>query len=616
MHRNTKIRPNRAESALTRNLPWWWLAIAMAVFTIFAYWILPVMNGGYLWRISEQSLFVPTSGYFWNCMKLPGGLLSWVALFFSQFYFYPWLGATFFITMLLGLWVMVYKAFRLPGAMFPLASLPSSCVLLSVVVLGDLIFTLKLPGFAFAGVLGFASAVGVWWVYRSVSSVFWCMAVLCVAAIAGYPCLGFYALLGVGLCVVSEIAKRRSWWLVALGMALMAFIPVAYFRFVPENRLMAENIYTSGLPRLFSHETSLLIPYAVVALLFATGVVAYYRMGARPGGTRRMFMASGVVMLLGIGTVRALQYKDGNFKVAMDMGRAISAGNWRGAVESARSQQGRPSRVVGMMTHLALNRLGWAGDSLFTFCFADEPHESTRPEFVMRQFISRDILMRLGRVNDAYRWCMEDMVEYGPKAEYLKTMAICALLNGEYALARKYLRPLQKTLFYSDMASRYMEYADNPGLIEQDGELSRIRHLSAYDNMLAGDGSLLETYVTRLTAQLAGGPPELVELSLQYNLILKDISEFWPRFMLYARHHQRLPVHYQEAAILYSALEGSIDWRQFNIERRVEQRFSRFMQMAQRHSGLSDEANLEIFKPEFGDTFWYYYFFVKGLKTS
>lgn len=242
------------------------------------------MNGGYLWRISEQSLFVPTSGYFWNCMKLPGGLLSWVALFFSQFYFYPWLGATFFITMLLGLWVMVYKAFRLPGDMFPLASLPSSCVLLSVVVLGDLIFTLKLPGFAFAGVLGFASAVGVWWVYRSVSSVFWCMAVLCVAAIAGYPCLGFYALLGVGLCVVSEIAKRRSWWLVALGMALMAFIPVAYFRFVPENRLMAENIYTSGLPRLFSHETSLLIPYAVVALLFATGVVAYYRMGARSGG--------------------------------------------------------------------------------------------------------------------------------------------------------------------------------------------------------------------------------------------------------------------------------------------------------------------------------------------
>lgn len=284
MHRNTKIRPNRAESALTRNLPWWWLAIAMAVFTIFAYWILPVMNGGYLWRISEQSLFVPTSGYFWNCMKLPGGLLSWVALFFSQFYFYPWLGATFFITMLLGLWVMVYKAFRLPGDMFPLASLPSSCVLLSVVVLGDLIFTLKLPGFAFAGVLGFASAVGVWWGYRSVSSVFWCMAVLCVAAIAGYPCLGFYALLGVGLCVVSEIAKRRSWWLVALGMALMAFIPVAYFRFVPENRLMAENIYTSGLPRLFSHETSLLIPYAVVALLFATGVVAYYRMGARSGG--------------------------------------------------------------------------------------------------------------------------------------------------------------------------------------------------------------------------------------------------------------------------------------------------------------------------------------------
>ena len=38
--------------------------------------------------------------------------------------------------------------------------------------------------------------------------------------------------------------------------------------------------------------------------------------------------------------------------------------------------------------------------------------------------------------------------------------------------------------------------------------------------------------------------------------------------------------------------------------------------MAQKYSKMPDESNLETFRPEFGDTFWYYYFFVKNIKTT
>lgn len=86
--------------------------------------------------------------------------------------------------------------------------------------------------------------------------------------------------------------------------------------------------------------------------------------------------------------------------------------------------------------------------------------------------------------------------------------------------------------------------------------------------------------------------------------------------MLYARHHERLPRHYQEAAVLFSELEHKVDWRQFNIDQVTANRFARFMDMAQRYARYSNEANRETFAPEFGDTYWYYYFFVNDLKTK
>ena len=108
----------------------------------------------------------------------------------------------------------------------------------------------------------------------------------------------------------------------------------------------------------------------------------------------------------------------------------------------------------------------------------------------------------------------------------------------------------------------------------------------------------------------------MVELSLQFNMIRKNIPDFWPRFMLYARTHDRLPRHYQEAAILFSTLEGKVDWHQFNIDNDVSASFAKFMNLANQNSRLSEDANREIFRPMFGDTYWFYYFFTKGLKTT
>ena len=175
---------------------------------------------------------------------------------------------------------------------------------------------------------------------------------------------------------------------------------------------------------------------------------------------------------------------------------------------------------------------------------------------------------------------------------------------------------MAQTLFHKDWAEKYQRYIDEPQLMAEDAEFKMIKPLMAYNNALEGDGGLLEAYLISQIAYMEGGPPELVELSLQCNLVQKDIARFWPRFILYARTHDRLPLHYQEAAILYSYLERKVDYRQFKIEDEVVTRFDKFIKLSEQMAGQSDEKSKEVFKPYFSDTFWYYYFFVKGLKTS
>ena len=45
-----------------------------------------------LWKIQQYNLFLDTPLFFREQMLVPGGLLSYASCYFTQFFFYPWLG--------------------------------------------------------------------------------------------------------------------------------------------------------------------------------------------------------------------------------------------------------------------------------------------------------------------------------------------------------------------------------------------------------------------------------------------------------------------------------------------------------------------------------------------
>ena len=234
----------------------------------------------------------------------------------------------------------------------------------------------------------------------------------------------------------------------------------------------------------------------------------------------------------------------------------------------------------------------------------------------MTQVVGCAIYYEYGQLNYCYRWCLEDGVEYGWRAEQLKFMTRCTLLNGETEVAKKYIRLLKHTLFHKDWAEEQEQYANHPETMKNNKEYALLKRLLMKEDYLSSDNGLAEMYLMNVLLDISTRDPLVQELTLLSALWKKDIGVFWPRFFNYATLHkgERMPKHYQEAAYLYGHLENKVDISNMPFDDDVVKNYNEFMELAQRCSGMTEEQMKPIFYPKFGKTFYYEYFLIRNQK--
>jgi hypothetical protein len=79
-----------------------------------------------------------------------------------------------------------------------------------------------------------------------------------------------------------------------------------------------------------------------------------------------------------------------------------------------------------------------------------------------------------------------------------------------------------------------------------------------------------------------------------------------------------MPIHYQEAAYLYGHLEQKVDISQLPFDKeRIVNRYAAFQQTSNKlvQQGKSPEEVGSYMKANYGDTFWWFYFFCRGLSS-
>lgn len=615
---NKRVAKTIKDSALL--LP----AILIPVAVLVALWVVMVnFESTLLFRVQEFNLFLYTPLFFKQCMVASGGLLTWLGSYFTQFFYHPWMGATFLCLWWALLMWLAKKAFNIPNKWAVLLLIPVALLAISDFQIGYWLFYLKARGYYFTATIGTTIVMALIWAYRSMPSKFFLNTLfIIISTVIAYPLFGFYGLLAtLGMALITwriegmTISQRSINTLVAL-VAIVAIPLLCYRTLYHETNIV--NIYWTALP-LFRIDKDYYSYYIPFYLLVAFTVIAalLYKKHRQPD-VKRIPLWFAIQTLTLIAIVFATYnywYKDKNFHTELEINRCVENVDWDGVLDIARDWED-PTRMMWMMKNLALFREGKQGDEMYRYKNGDK--RCVAPFMVrLTQTGGKLLYLHYGQTNFCYRWCLEDGVEYGWKVEYYKFMLKCALLNNEMVVAKKYIDILKKTKYYAKWAEQYEPHTKNSELVKKDKELGPIIPMLSPKDVLTSDNTLIEIYLLNIFANDDSNNPIYQEQTLLAALQMKDIDMFWPRFFHYATLHQGkpMPKHYQEAAYLYGHLENKIDISKMPFDKDVVDSYNDFMATAQSFPGMTEEQMKPHMYDRFGGTFYFEYFFTRNQKS-
>jgi len=620
-----------------------------------------------LWKVQEMNLFLDTPLFLKQQMVTSGGLLSWLGCFFTDFFYYPWLGV-----LLLTLWwtvllLVIWRTFRIPVKWTAILLIPLAAIIIMNVDLGYWIYYLKLRGHFFVAAIGTTVAVAAVWLFRRIAShlltsspshfLTFSLSHLYIFVSTGvlYPLIGFYSLLatllmGVLLWRIEGLTMNRRIAGTVVAVVSIAFWPLFYYNYV-FCQTGIQHIWWTALPSFIVDKElpNYYIPYYVLVASLVFMALMYGKWNATPHSDQRSekedvrsqmddgrgkkkkgkrkksavrhhtsdiaWLSIHLVLVIAAGySVYRFWYKDHNFHKEFRMQKCLEELDWEGVLAQEVGDEEEPTRAIVMMRNLALFRLGRQGDEMYHYKDGSKLCDSPVP-IRMMQVAGYSMYYNYGLANYCHRWCLEQGVEFGFRVEYLKYLMRCALVNDEAQEARKYASILKHTRFHKAWAEKYERFASHHDQLKVAFEFSPICHLMNGDDVLSSDNMMAEKFLMERFLRSNSDDKLYKEQSLLAALWYKDIQLFWPRFFDYGRSHadQKMPIHYQEAAYLFGNLEHEVDISKMPFDEQVKRDYAAFMDLANNATSESEDVMRPIFYTRFGHTFYYNYFFVHDL---
>ena len=613
-----------------------------------------VYEQGLLWKVQEMNLFLDTPLFLKQQMVTSGWLLTWLGCYFTEFFYHPALGVTLLTFWWVVLLLVIWRTFCIPVRWAAVLLIPLAAVIIMNVDLGYWIYYLKLRGHFFVAAMGTTLAVGSVWIFRMLPSKYYLRPVfMFVSTGVLYPLIGFYGLLAtllMGVLLWRLQNQTRSYQLIGSVVAVLSIVfwPLFNYNYV-FCQTGIHNIWWTGLPMYWVDKELPLyyIPYYVLAGSLAFFALMYGQWqshfeslateketskrkeerGKRKeeSGRRKktvkgktipvrwLLIHFALVVVSGYGVYR-FWYKDHNFHKELRMQQCMENLDWEGVLKEEVGDDEEPNRAIVMMRNLALFRLGRQGDEMYRYPDGSKSCDSPVP-IRMMQVVGYSMYYNYGLANYCHRWCLEQGVELGFRAEYLKYLMRCALVSGEHQEARKYASLLKHTRYHKEWAKKYERFIGHTAQLKENKEFSPICRLMTSSDYVGADQMMAEKFIMERFQRSHSDDKLFQEMSLLAALWQKDIEMFWPRFFEYANSHQgeRMPTHYQEAAYLYGNLENGVDISKMPFDEQVKNDYKAFMDLANNATSTSEDEMRPIFYARFGHTYYYNYFFVHDL---
>lgn len=441
------------------------------------FWAVPFVGG--LCFQEQYQMFLFDTNYFLERIVLPGGLADYISEFLVQFYYMPVLGGAIIALLLMGIQAAVWGLMKQYGARhdFPgylLSFLPSIALWCAM---GDQNVLLSF-------VVALFGALVIGWIHnrfhnRLVKVVFELVSTALVYWFLG-PVVFLYAALMIGDTLKN--AKQKGNVFSGIGYsAVILILTVAWI-------LLTTQTLQYPLYRIFAglnyyRYPGTISPLPFVVMVWAVvipflGMIPCHRKFLQKLQQSKVVMALSYVLVIVASWFGIKASFDEMTYELIDYDFLVRTEQWDKIIEKAEKKPATTPLSVSCV-NLALSQKGMLADRLFEFY--QNGGEGLFPTFT-RDMISpvstAEIFFRLGMVNDAERYmfeAQEAIPNYRKSARLTRRIIECEIINGNYKVAAKLLRRLQKTLFYSNWANQMMALLGNEKAINRHPVYGKLR---------------------------------------------------------------------------------------------------------------------------------------------
>ena len=274
--------------------------------------------------------------------------------------------------------------------------------------------------------------------------------------------------------------------------------------------------------------------------------------------------------------------------------------------QSYKSQRYYTSYQTQCYFNIALNELGILDSKMFNVMqIGTEGLASAVIDNTDKSIYNSEIYFRLGLLNIAERLAVEAMESndtHQKSARQYKRLAEINIIRGDKPLAMRYIRKLQRTMFYSAWADRAEQYINNP---EQTEPLAdwKIVPLEMQRDVFAAPATKSDFFLHMLFNNQHN---KKVFNYYICELLLEKKIERIHDFLAQYRPDDELGTHIYEALVLYSYRFNQEEFKKImsnanDLTKRFQQ-FINFMNSA-------DAQNPQKAKKLFGKTYWFYFFY-------
>jgi len=571
------------------------LSLAFCVF-VFLFWYV-----GYPQALSftEQfQLFLFDADYFISHLKYPGGFSVYLGEFFAQFFALLQVGAVVMSLLTILVQILIWKLAKREGANedhYIVSFLPS---VILIAVMGDVNVMI---GFLVGSILSLFACC----VYSALCDkkyIDWILVVL-------LPLLFYLASSATYVFVGYVILKKFTRTGMTLKTASFAIVVVLYTL-----AIVVVSYYLSSFPLVriasgvgyFRYD----IEFTASQIIFLGSLIVLpFVMGSIPEAwriqSRTAEIAIEALLFMAIGYVVISNAFDPVKYRVMKYDYLTRTHKWDAIVAMAEKEE--PSSPTEMSAvNFALAMRGELAERIFEF--PQRTSEGLLPTFKREPLscvMTSEIFFRLGMVNTAQRFMFEaqESLPYGQKSgRIMRRLAETNIINGQYAVAQRYLHVLEKTFAYRQWAKKTLAILGDEDKVDSHPLYGEMRKLRVEEDFYYSDTEMDQ--MLGLLFMRNNSNRMALDYLLSLDMLTLNVEAFMNHLPLISRvrNYGQMPRAYQEVlCYVWSQNHNDFNGMPWNVGLNIKRDFSNFASLY----NMNKKAP-QLSEGRLGSSFWHF----------